>query len=130
MPSPFSVLYAATKSFISAFGAGLAAEVKPFGIDVCVFHPSPVASRFYDKAHKLDVLEFFKGLAVQPDDIPDAVFSAIGRTVFADLGATAVGFRLITKVMDYGFLATLTAATAKFLPDFKRQAKAKAAKSK
>jgi hypothetical protein len=34
--------------------------VKPYGIDVLVFHPSPVASRFYDKAHKLDVLEFFR----------------------------------------------------------------------
>lgn len=45
MPSPFSVQYAATKSFISVFGASLAPEVKPHGIDVLVFHPSPVASR-------------------------------------------------------------------------------------
>ncbi len=28
MPSPFSVLYAATKSFLGSFGAGLAAEVR------------------------------------------------------------------------------------------------------
>ena len=118
IPSPFSALYASTKSFISSFGASLAPEVrapavaaapshvpprpahglaapsrppeqqyykrrpaqahvcarylcsrpspllplqvKPYGIDVLVFHPSPVASRFYDKAHKLDVLEFFR----------------------------------------------------------------------
>lgn len=46
MPSPFSVQYAATKSFVSAFGASLAPEVKPHGIDVLVFHPSPVASRW------------------------------------------------------------------------------------
>lgn len=45
LPAPFSVLYAATKSFISAFGASLAGEVKPHGIDVCVVHPSPVATR-------------------------------------------------------------------------------------
>lgn len=37
--------YAATKAFISVFGASLAPEVKPHGIDVLVFHPSPVASR-------------------------------------------------------------------------------------
>jgi short-subunit dehydrogenase len=43
------VLYAATKSFISSFGASLAAEVRELGIDVLVFHPSPVATRFYDK---------------------------------------------------------------------------------
>lgn len=48
--SPFTVLYAATKAFLSAFGAGLAAEVRHKGIDVLVFHPSPVATRFYDKA--------------------------------------------------------------------------------
>lgn len=45
LPGPFSVLYAATKSFLSAFGASLAGEVKPHGIDVCVVHPSPVATR-------------------------------------------------------------------------------------
>ena len=42
--SPFTVLYAATKAFLSAFGAGLAAEVRHKGIDVLVFHPSPVAT--------------------------------------------------------------------------------------
>ena len=37
----------------AAFGASLAAEVRPHGIDVLVFHPSPVATRFYDKASLL-----------------------------------------------------------------------------
>lgn len=45
IPSPFGAIYAATKCFISAFGAGLAPEVKHHGIDVLVAHPSPVASR-------------------------------------------------------------------------------------
>jgi short-subunit dehydrogenase len=45
IPSPFSVQYAATKAFVSVFGASLAPEVRPHGIDVLVFHPSPVASR-------------------------------------------------------------------------------------
>lgn len=60
MPSPFTVLYAATKSFISSFAASLAAEVKHHGIDVCVIHPSPVATRFYDNQKKIDLLDFFK----------------------------------------------------------------------
>ena len=42
--------------------------------------------RFYDKAHKLDVLDFFKAQAVHPDAVPDAVFRCIGRTVWADIG--------------------------------------------
>ncbi len=44
-PSYPAQQYAATKAFISVFGASLAPEVKPHGIDVLVFHPSPVASR-------------------------------------------------------------------------------------
>ncbi len=153
--SPFTALYAATKSFISSFGASLAVEVRHHGIDVLVFHPSPVNTRcnpsypelcsmrrhhlcsqgdsavleplpgislpgeyslntrgalsmclwptfersvwvgliaelqccrFYDKAHKLDVLDFFKAQAVHPDAVPDAVFRCIGRTVWADIG--------------------------------------------
>lgn len=54
MPSPFTALYSATKSFLSSFAAGLAAEVKSKGIDVCVVHPSPVATRFYDKVSICD----------------------------------------------------------------------------
>ncbi|EFJ44212.1 hypothetical protein VOLCADRAFT_32150, partial [Volvox carteri f. nagariensis] len=94
IPSPFSVQYAATKAFISVFGASLAPEVRPHGIDVLVFHPSPVASRFYDKAHKLDALDFFKRFAVHPDELPDTVFASVGRTVWRDVGPTALGFRL------------------------------------
>ena len=59
-PCPFSSMYGATKAFISSFGASLAIEVKTRGIDVTVVHPSPVASRFYDKAHALDSIAFFK----------------------------------------------------------------------
>ena len=64
-PCPFSCMYGATKAFISSFGASLAIEVKTRGIDVTVVHPSPVASRFYDKAHALDSIAFFKKCALR-----------------------------------------------------------------
>ncbi|GFR47579.1 hypothetical protein Agub_g9307 [Astrephomene gubernaculifera] len=120
MPSPFSVQYAATKSFLSVFGASLAPEVRPHGIDVLVFHPSPVASRFYDKAHKLDALDFFKRFAVHPDALPDTVFASVGRTVWRDVGPTALAFRMVTKIADYNFLATVIALFGRYMPDFKR----------
>ncbi|GIL59058.1 hypothetical protein Vafri_14014, partial [Volvox africanus] len=123
MPSPFSVQYAATKAFISVFGASLAPEVHPYGIDVLVFHPSPVASRFYDKAHKLDALDFFKRFAVHPDELPDTVFASIGRTVWRDVGTTALCFRLLPKVLDYNFLAFIITFCGQYMPDFKRTAK-------
>jgi hypothetical protein len=40
-----------------------------------------VPRRFYDKAHKLDVLDFFKARAVHPDELPDAVFRLGCNTV-------------------------------------------------
>ena len=82
----FTALYSATKSFISAFAAGLAAEVKSKGIDVCVVHPSPVATRFYDKAHKMDMLDFFKNFVVDPDTLPEKILKAVGRTVCPRVG--------------------------------------------
>ncbi|KAI7845749.1 hypothetical protein COHA_000664 [Chlorella ohadii] len=123
IPNPFSVLYASTKSFLSSFGASLAAEVRPYGIDVLVFHPSPVATRFYDKAHKLDAMEFFKKFAVDPEELPDTVFASIGRVVWRDVGPTAICFRLLMKLVDYNLMAFATAVFAPFMADFKRYAK-------
>lgn len=125
MPCPFSAMYAATKSFLSSFGASIAGEVRSLGIDVLVFHPSPIASRFYDNQKKIDMLEFFKGFASSPDELPEKVLACIGRTIWADLGITASAFRLIPKIMDFNALTTLTALTAHTLPDFKRHAKKK-----
>ena len=120
MPGPFSSLYASTKSFLSMFGASLAAEVKSHGIDVLVFHPSPIASQFYDNQKKIDILEFFKKIAASPETLPDQVFSCVGRTVWADFGITAMTFRVITKIIDFNSLATLIANVAHLLPDYKR----------
>ena len=43
-----------------------------------------------------------------------------GRTVWADIGTTALCFRLAMKLMDYNLMATLTALAAPMLPDFKK----------
>ena len=62
MPSPFSSMYGATKAFLSQFAACLAVEVKSRGVDVMSVHPSPVASRFYDKTHKMEMLDMVSGV--------------------------------------------------------------------
>lgn len=77
--------------------------------------------RFYDKSDvKMDILDFFRGVAVDADEIPDLVFGSIGRTVWRDLGPTAIGFRLLMKLIDFNFLAMAAALSASSLPDFKR----------
>lgn len=119
-PCPFSALYGATKAFVSSFGASLAAEVRSRGVDVLVVHPSPVASRFYEKAHALQAIDFFKRFEVPPDALPDLVFAAVGRCVWRDIGGVAVAFRLLMKVLDTNVMATLLARTAHTMPDFKK----------
>ena len=49
------------------------------------------------QAHKIDMLDFFKSFAVSADELPDVIFGSIGRTVWRDIGATAVFFRLVRR---------------------------------
>jgi short-subunit dehydrogenase len=119
-PTPFSALYGATKAYISSFAANIAVELKSRGIDVCAVHPSPVASNFYDKAHKLDSLAFFMNFAVKPDALPNEIFRPIGRVVWHDIGAVAIGFRMLLKVFDFGFFATLISHFAHTMGDYKK----------
>ena len=107
------------QAFVTAFAGSLAAEVKSRGIDVCAVHPSPVASRFYDKTHKLGAIEFFKQFSVKPEELPDAIFASVGRSVVRDLGAVCYIFRFINKICDCNFLAMVTAATAHTMDDYK-----------
>ncbi len=63
-------------------------------------HTLSHSPRFYDKAHKIDALDFFKQFAVSPDALPDTVFASIGRTTWRDIGPTAISFRVLMKVGD------------------------------
>lgn len=119
-PTPFSALYGATKAYISSFAANIAVELRSRGIDVCAVHPSPVASNFYDRAHKLDSLAFFMNFAVKPDALPDEIFRPIGRVVWHDIGSVAIGFRMLLKIFDYGFFATFISRLAHTMGDYKK----------
>ncbi len=66
------------------------------------------------------MLDFFKARAVDAETLPDAVFGSLGRTIWRDLGPDAVGFRLLTKVVDYNLLALITSRIATFMGDFKK----------
>jgi short-subunit dehydrogenase len=98
-PGPFSSMYGATKAFLSSFGASIAIELRSRGVDVTVVHPSPVASRFYENAHKLDAIAFFNQFNVSPDALPDLIFASVGRAVWRDIGGVAVAFRLLMKLV-------------------------------
>ena len=65
---------------------------------------------------------------MSPDLLPSQIFAAVGRTVWVDLGSTAVLFRLAMKIIDYNLLATLSALVATWLPDFQQQMRANGTK--
>lgn len=89
IPTPFSVMYASTKAFVSQFAACLHVECKPLGIDVCSIHPSPVASNFYSKLdHKVDMIEAAAKSAVTPESVTDDILRSVGACAWRDLGGT------------------------------------------
>jgi short-subunit dehydrogenase len=118
IPNPFGVIYGATKSFVSQFAGSLAVEVRNRGIDVVAVHPSPVASNFFDKAHKLESLDLFKLAAVQPAAIPGKMLTTVGRSHLADMGAIACFGRIIVACFPYDFLCGLFSFFAPLLPDY------------
>jgi len=121
MPAAFSSMYGATKAFVSAFGAALQMENKSRGVDICVVHPSPVASNFYNGIKPLEALKFFNPFQVQPEELPDEIFRSIGRVGWRDIGGIAVGFRVLFAVININFAVLIGSVLAPLtMPDFKR----------
>jgi short-subunit dehydrogenase len=100
LPSPFACLYGSTKAFVSQFAASLAGELRQDGIDVCVLHPSPVATRFYDKAHAMPTLQMFQATATGPEGVAEALIRGLGRSVIVDHGYYSLAMRLLQRVAD------------------------------
>lgn len=123
IPNPFAVMYGATKAFVSQFAASLAVEVRNNGIDVLAVHPSPVASNFFNNAHKLDSLDIAKKTAVSPDSVPNLMLSCVGRCHLGDLGTMAWGTRAGIAMVSYNFLTTLFAVGAPFMGDYQKHNK-------
>lgn len=114
MPSPMAAIYGSSKALMTEFATSIACEVKDYGIDVVVVHPSPINSRFYDNAGRLDMLKFFKATAVSPAVIADCIFSSAGRAVVCDQGYFSIGVKLMLKAVDWNFLSDLIPHTFKY----------------
>jgi short-subunit dehydrogenase len=120
LPNPFAVMYGSTKAFVSQFAASLAIEVRAMGIDVLAVHPSPVASNFFDKAHKLESFEIANKAAVQPSEVPVKMLSCIGRCHLGDLGTFAIVVRTVMAIAPYDFFTGLFAIFAPTMGDYKK----------
>lgn len=123
IPNPFAVMYGTTKSGLSQFASSLAVEVMTKGIDVLVWHPSPVASNFYNNLAKIDSLEMFKKAAVSADSLPNTVFKSLGWFVVRDVGTIALCIRSVISCASYNFFSVMFAVGAPFMDDYKRNDK-------
>ncbi len=129
IPNPFAVMYGATKAFVSQFAASLAIEVRNSGIDVLAVHPSPVASNFFDNAHKLESLEMAKQSAVSPASVPGKMLTCVGRCHLGDLGSMAVIVRGVVAIVPYDFLTGVFSFAAPYLGDYQKHNKTRGAKA-
>ena len=120
IPNPFAVCYGATKAFVTEFAASLAVEVRNHGIDVVSVHPSPVNSNFFNVGHKIESLEMARKMAVSPDSVPIKMLSCVGRCHLGDLGAMAVGMRLVVACIPFDFFAGMFSFFAPVMDDYKR----------
>ena len=60
--------YTMTKHAIQAFGTALRAELKPFGVDVCLINPGPYATGFNDRMAK-NPGPWFDRKTAAPEDV-------------------------------------------------------------
>jgi short-subunit dehydrogenase len=75
-PIPFMATYAATKSFVTAFSEAIAAENRPFGIEVIAVCPGSTDTPFFETG-KVGREFASKGLET-PEQVVETALSAIG----------------------------------------------------
>lgn len=120
IPTPLTAMYGSTKAFVTEFAASIAAETRSDGIDVCVVHPSPTRTRFYEgNRHGVGAMQSAEKGATGPDRIADALFSAVGRVVVRDQGTYTLTFRMISKLFDALFLTEIFTRFGSMSPDFR-----------
>jgi short-subunit dehydrogenase len=119
--TPFSVVYGATKSFVTAFATNLAPEIYWQGIDVQVLHPSPVDTNFYkgDTQHKSQNLALFWKTAVSPQVIAETMFATLGRFGVVREQGYFVLFKVLMHLIDVHFMAWIATYAAVIAPEYK-----------
>lgn len=84
-----SANYAATKAYVQSLAEGLAAELRPFGVDVLASAPGPVETGFAARA------DMRMGSAATPEVVARATLAALGRRRTIRPGGLA-------KLLGYG----------------------------
>lgn len=103
---------------MTAWAGSIAAELAPFGIDVTVVHPSPVASNFYANAAGFQMLEAPQKSAQSPTSLASEIFKYAGRISILDQGGVTVAMRLGLKMGDWNLVTEAMRVAGRYLPDY------------
>lgn len=76
-PVPYTTVYAATKAFVSSFSAGLAEELRPYGVVVVTLCPGGTSTNFFE-ASRYGTRSFPGGLQA-PEEVVEAGLAALDR---------------------------------------------------
>jgi short-subunit dehydrogenase len=114
-PVPFMATYAATKAFVTSFSEAVAAENRPFGIEVLALCPGSTHTNFHAAA-EMDTSLSFKGMQT-PEEVVETALRAVkaGRHKVVSgwanwlvaSGVNLVPNSLITRVMAKGLRGRL-----------------------
>lgn len=85
---PYSANYAATKAYVQSLAEALAAELKPYGVDVLAAAPGPVSSGFEERARMK------MSMSLKPSQVGIPILKALGRK-------TTVLPGTLTKLLAY-----------------------------
>jgi len=103
LPTPFSAVYAATKSYVTSFSEALRAELYGTGVSVCALCPGPVVTEFQQVA---------KREGVQPNIGPRFLVVTVEQVVRDALAALEADRPLVIP----GFAMKLLMLFARLMP--------------
>jgi len=127
IPCPMTVMYGATKAFLTEFAVSVGAEVKADGVDVLVVHPSPVDTAFYaGNTHEIGAMKMFQRTATAPTAIANCFFVSMGKSLVHDQGYFCLCSRLLLKVIDGVFLSNIIGYATSTQADYKKSKKKRA----
>jgi len=127
IPCPMTVMYGATKAFLTEFAVSIGAEVRADGVDVLVVHPSPVDTAFYaGNTHEIGAMKMFQKTATAPTTIASCFFISMGRSLVHDQGYFCLFSRLLMKVMDWVLFANIIGFFTSGQADYKKSKKKRA----
>ncbi|MGA2612281.1 MAG: SDR family NAD(P)-dependent oxidoreductase [Spirochaetia bacterium] len=111
LPSPWAVLYSATKSFVDAFTTALYRELRGSGVNVSAARPGPVLTEFYQTVRRLSSGRSIPvgKISVLPEAVADAIVKLLARPRRAVY--VPAGFRVLPWIeFSFGWLVDRLAA--------------------